>query len=45
MAEEDPISLWKDDRTKYIVDRILATYPKLSAGDKFDKLFCTENNR
>ena len=38
-------SLWDDRRTKLIVGHVLSTYPKLSPGAKFDKLFQTDANR
>ena len=43
--DDAPTSLWDDGRTKVIVGHILSTYPKLSPGAKFDKLFQTDANR
>ena len=42
--EEGEPTLWNDDRTKYVIDRILSCYPKLSSGAKFDQQFRTEAN-
>ncbi len=43
--ESDPASIWANGCTNYIINRILLTFPKLSAGAKFDKAFQTEANR
>jgi hypothetical protein len=43
--ERDPIRIWDHGCTKYIVNRILSTFPKLIAGAKFDKVFQTDTNR
>lgn len=41
----DTAKFWDDPRVKYVVQCVLATYSKLSPGEKFDKLFRTEATR
>lgn len=42
---DNPEGIWGNGCTEYIVSRILLTFPKLSAGPKFEKAFRTEANR
>jgi len=45
MEDENDISFWNDGRTLFVQECILSTYPKLTRGAKFDKLFRTEQTR
>ena len=36
---------WVDARIGFIARLILASYPKLSAGEKIDKLFRSDDNK
>ena len=41
----DSANVWASSRSKFVENRILVTFPKLSSGAKFDKAFQTEANR
>ena len=43
--DEGESTIFGDERTKYVMQRIFSTYPKVTVGAKFDKAFMTEDNR
>ena len=43
--ENEELSFWTDGRTLFVQECILSTYPKLTRGAKFDRLFRTEQTR
>lgn len=44
-SKVDQVDFWEDPSLHYLVNRILSTFPKLSSGAKFDKVFKTDSNR
>lgn len=46
MEGGNELKFWNEDgRTLFVQECILSTYPKLTRGAKFDKLFRTEQTR
>ena len=41
-TDNDSGRFWDDPRVKFVIQCILSSFPKLTPGEKFDKLFRTE---